>query len=270
MASETKQCPYCAETINANAVYCRYCHHDLLIGDLQGEETSRPAPEHLSVTEPQPLEMGFARTAPKNGKSRRKLLGGVVAGVALLAVGFVIFGIYKADIEKRASKADSEMATKVAAQVMSLMASTTAPARTVDTSCDSPAEYSRKLQNAMDTVNEATKEETAVAGLAANNLQLVNDPSWKNQIPTALNKIETGERQILALRPPRAFAAADAEYNKSATDMLAAVNARRKWLVAGDIPDLDTSIAAEESAVGHLNNAESLLEKSSATDASCP
>ncbi|WP_309714527.1 DUF6232 family protein [Armatimonas sp.] len=32
-SSETKNCPYCAEKILVAAVYCRFCHHDLLNND---------------------------------------------------------------------------------------------------------------------------------------------------------------------------------------------------------------------------------------------
>jgi len=45
---ETKQCPFCAETIHKDAVICRFCNHDLRTGapiaSAQPQIQSTPTP----------------------------------------------------------------------------------------------------------------------------------------------------------------------------------------------------------------------------------
>jgi len=62
---DTKQCPYCAETIKVGAVVCRFCNRSVATGQLVGQPPAAPIPLATSANAPsehwsrQPLYIGL-------------------------------------------------------------------------------------------------------------------------------------------------------------------------------------------------------------------
>ena len=96
MSEQTNQCPYCAETIKADAIICRFCNRDLVKGST-------------------PIKTANVQKPPKK-KSKRNIIIAVIASVVMVCCVLSVVALGTDTDESASSLPDSTNGDSVSSE----------------------------------------------------------------------------------------------------------------------------------------------------------